>query len=281
MRSITLLAVILSAAVATGCSGAQFNQLNMTVAQAQTGAAIQLATSATIAQMALIHMAAALSQVASQDLNDGSVPPQTGAPRPDAEFRYELDNKAGTGKVIRSGGGKSTVDLSFTFESERGSAGMAYTVTGTTGHFEGYQLLFPRLTLLFSAILGDNFLPKKHENGNFLFNVDIDAVGSIGVNGAEVTRLSRAKFGLSYPISEGESRVGELQAVSLNGNTFDGEVIMASKALKLQGTIKSPSGASLYELRSNASGGVSLSKAMNQEQPPSAPTNAISTQQRN
>ncbi len=254
----------LSAAVATltlGCTAAQFGQATTTIAQAQAGAAVRLATSATIAQMSLVHMAAALSRAATQDFDDGNVPPLTSAPRTDADFTYELDNNAGTGKIARTVGGKRTVDLAFTYESERGNAGMAYTVTGTSGHFEGYQLLFPRLTLLFSAVLGEGFLPRKHTNGQFLFNVDIMAVGSLGVGGVEAVRLSKAEFGLMYPISEGEAKVGDLRVVDRDGSTFDGEVVMAEKTLRLRGAIKSANGTPAFELKTGANGELTLSKS--------------------
>ena len=260
------------ATLTLGCTSAQLDQLNTTAVQAQTGAAVRLVSSATIAQMALIHMAAALSQAASLDFDDGDVPPLTGAPQPGADFTYELDNQLGTGKVVRTHVGKRTVDLAFAFVSERGNSGMAYTITRTSGTFEGYQLFFTRLTLLYSSILGDNILPLKHENGRFLFNIDIKGIGSLGVNGAETVRLTKADFNLTYPISEGEGRVGVLKAVDNNGTMFDGNVVMANKALTLQGAIKAPNGTLAYEFKTGPGGDVSLVRPASAPQPP-APAN--------
>jgi len=255
--------VAAAAVLVAGCTSAQFTQLNATLMQAEAGRAARLATSATIAQLALVHMAAALSQAAAQDIGDGTVSTLTGAPAPDAEFSYELDNAAGTARVLRTHGGRRSVDLAFTFAAERGNAGMAYTVTGTTGQFEGYQLFFPRLTLVFSAMLGADMQPAKHENGYTLFNVDIDAMGSLGTRGTESMRLSKATFGLTYPISAGEAQVGALTAVGADGNVFDGRVMLANKSLRLEGAIKDAAGIKLYDLKAGPDGGMSLSKPTN------------------
>ena len=252
------MALVVASMLTFSCNAEQIAQVNAIAIQSKSGPAVRLATSAAIAQMALFHLAAAVSQAASNDFDDPNAAPMAPSAGPDSEFTYEVDREAGTGRIIRSHAGKRAVDLEFTFEGEGSNGGMAYAITSTNGHFEGYQLFFPRLTLLYTAILSDAFNPLKHENGNLLINVTISAVGSFGVSGVETTQLSKANLSLTYPISERELRVGEVNLKGRDGNTFEGEVYLADKVLKLKGALKDASGALEYELSTTPTGEVSL-----------------------
>lgn len=267
MKRCFSLAVALTSALTLSCNAEQVAQVNAAAAQAKSGPAVRLATSTTIAQMALFHLAAAVSQAVSKDLDDPTAAPMAPSSGPDSEFTYEVDRGAGTGRIIRLHEGKRTVDLSFSFEGEGTNGGMAYVITRTSGHFEGYQLFFSRMTLLYSAILGVDFSPLRYDDGSILMNVTISAIGSFGVSGVETARLSKAELSLTYPISEREMRVGEIRAAGRDGSMFEGEVYLANKAIKLKGAIKDPSGAVAYELSTTPSGEVSLTAPVTPKEP--------------
>jgi hypothetical protein len=153
------------------------------------------------------------------------------------------------------------VNLEFTYESEQGNAGVAYAITGMSGAVEGYQLFFPRLVFLYTAILGGDFQPKKDAAGRYLFDVAVEAAGSIGVEGGEIARLSDTRLELTYPFSDQEVRVGAFKTTTEGGTIFEGEAFMANKTLKLKGTIKDASGVVLFGVGTNAKGEPSLSPA--------------------
>lgn len=254
-----------------GCTQAQSvsvtNLLSQVKSSGKQSAAAGIAASAVTAQQTLYYLASALSQAASIDLQGENLAP-IGAFGSTAEISYVLDTVAGTGKVTGIRGGKQVVDLSFTYEKEHGNAGMAYTITGTSGSVEGYQMFFPRLTLLYTALLNGGFQPMRNSQGDALFNVSVEAIGSFGVEGIETMRLSKTTLNLTYPLTEGESKVGSLLATSNDGTRFEGELLAANKAFKLKGAIRDPLGRVTHQLETNAKGEASLQLAHPPEIPP-------------
>lgn len=256
-RSLPALLLVTSA-LTFACSAEQVARINAASIQAKSGSAIKLATSATIAQMALFHLAAAVSRAATEAFDSPDAAPMVPASGPDAEFAYQVNTAARTGRITRFHEGKRVVDLEFAFESEGANAGVAYAVTRTSGQFEGYQFFFPRLRLVYSAMLDEAFNPLKHENGNWLINVAISANGSLGIAGVETAHLSKAEISLTYPISEREGRVGEVALEGRDGSTFAGEVHLATKAIQLTGAVKDANGVLAYELNTTPNGELSL-----------------------
>lgn len=232
--------------------------INSATLQARTGSAVQLATTTAIAQMALFHIAAAISEAASKDFKDPNTKPMTSGSDSNESIKYIVDHEQGTGQIVRMQNGKHAADLNFSFEHERTNAGEAYAVTSITGHFEGYQLLFSKLNLHYSALLGDNFKPVMHEDGSYLTNVTIDASGYFGVSEKITARLVRAKISLTYPISDRTLKIGEINSSGKNNSSFDGEVFLESKSIKLKGAIKDVSGVVVYELNTSEQGTVEL-----------------------
>lgn len=266
MRQVSLAAmaaVVLGAGL--GCSPEQSASVTTIFTQAKASgkqsAAAGLASSALTAQQTLYYLANAFAQAASVDLQGEELSAVGGFGKADTQLSYELDTEKGTGKVTGLRGGKQVVDLSFTYEKEHGNAGMAYTVTGTTGHVEGYRMFFPRLTLLYTIVLGTNFQPERDAKGNALFNVSLDATGSFGVGGTETMRLSKTTLNLTYPLAEGEAKAGTIVATSSDGLRFEGELWSANKAFKLKGTIQDAAGQVTHLLETTPSGEAGLQPA--------------------
>lgn len=258
MKRAALSALLASQFVVSGCSDVQLSAVNSAVQSARGGSVARVVTSAAIAQMAVVHVAAALSDAARREFNGADVP--TLASAAGSEYMYSVDAKAGRGTVTRETNGKRTVDLGFSFVTEPSNAGKAYAITGTTGTFEGYQMVFPRLTVSFTAVLGERLTPARHENGSQLMNVEIRAVGTLGANGNEVAQVSDLAFSLTYPALPGERKVGSLKVVGRDGTTMNGAVLEQEGALKISGGVTSPSGSPVYRVDTGANGELSLSE---------------------
>lgn len=257
-KLVTSIAAFASTLSLNGCSLEQYHQVSAAAVQARTGSAIRLATSTTVAQMALFHIAAAVSQAARRDLNDPAASPLANSSETAAGITYEADSAAGTGTVIDERDGSRLINLQFTFEGATTNAGVAYSVTSTTGTIEGYQLLFPRLTITFSTMLGNNFSPVKHANGSYLINAMISASGYLGVSGVETTRVSSSSISITYPVTERAMTIGNISTSDRDGKSFDGDVFLAQGVIGLKGRLKEPNGDLAFELQTLPSGEISL-----------------------
>lgn len=258
MRWATLSAVVMSMLVCGGCSDAHLAAVTATAQNARGGNVVRVVTTAAVAQMAVLHIAAALSEAARRDFSSGDVPSL--ASNAGSEYAYQVDTSAGRGTVTRTSAGKRTVDLAFTFVSEASNAGKAYAITSTTGTFEGYQMVFPRLTVAFTAVLGEQLVPTRHENGSPLMNVEIRAVGTLGANGNEAARISDLSLGLTYPALPGTRTVGALRATGTDGTAMSGAVIEQEGALRIAGGVTTPGGGPTYKVDTGANGELSLSE---------------------
>lgn len=260
MRRISTILAAAAVALSAGCSADQAVQLTQTYKDARvsgrSASASSMAGSAMAAQSALYHIASALSaQVSKQaDSNKWRVLDADGP-------SYAVDLDAGTGAVTVVRGGRKVVDLTFKVEKESLDQGMRYRVANLRGTTEGFQVLLPRLSLVYSAALDPAGNMKKDDKGNTVFKVAVDTTGFLGVDNQPVFQIAGMTFNVEYPFPTTETKVGGIKLYGTDGLVFDGEAYLNGQAVSAKGQVSDAAGAKLYNFSVGADGKVAMTPA--------------------
>jgi hypothetical protein len=263
MRRITITLAAAAIALSAGCSADQANQLTMAYKNARTGGrsanATAMAGSAMAAQSALYHIASALSGQVSKEF--GGAKAFRIAEATDPQPGYTIDLNAGTGKIEVVRNGKNSVDLTFKFEKENRDQGLLYSVSNLRGTTEGFQVLLPRLELVYTAALDSAGNTIKDAKGNTVFQVKVNANGFLGVDNKALFQIADVDFALQYPLPAGESKLGAIKLYGTDGLVFDGDATLNGQAVSAKGKVSDPAGTKLYDLSINSDGKVALTPA--------------------
>lgn len=260
MRRLSMILAAAAVALSAGCSADQAVQLTQTYKNARvnsrSASATSMAGSAMAAQSALYHIASALSAQVTKEA-DAAKWRVLDADGP----TYTVDLNAGTGAIAVVRGGQKVVDLTFKVEKESLDQGMLYRVTSLRGTTEGFQVLLPRLTLVYSAALDSAGNMKKDDKGNTVFKVAVNTTGFLGVDNQPVFQIAGMTFDVEYPFPTTETKVGGIKLYGTDGLVFDGDAYLNGQSVSAKGQVSDTAGTKLYNFSVGADGKVAMTPA--------------------